>query len=342
MILLLRRVRRRLTGQGSWLLPAVVAAFVFVSGWVLMALVEPAIAAPRDYWWWWLITSTTVGYGDLFPTTTAGRLVGLWVVVGGITTITLVFGRVMAVIENAKGRRMQGTAGFSGSGHVVVLGYTAGRTERMVEMLLADGDRDVVLCAWEDQVPEHPMPQAHRTHFVRGDLADEDVLGRAGLDRASAVLVDARDDNEAVTLTIAAEHVAPEVHTVVTLRDLTAQRSIARVHATAPCVQWHSLRMVVEELQDAGIALVYQELTTPGGANTYSTAVPATADGTAYGTWQQSLGRAYGATLLAFRGEDGMQVSPEWDTAVPGGAMLYYVAPERLPEDALLSALARA
>ena len=340
MIHLVRLVRRRLTGHGSWLVPALVAAFVFVTGWVLMALVEPALAAPGQYWWWWLITSTTVGYGDQFPTSTAGRLVGAWVVVGGITTITLVFARIAGILENAKGRRMQGTGDFDGSGHVVVLGYTAGRTERMVEMLLADGDRPVVLCAWEDQTPEHPMAQEARVHFVRGDLADQGVLGRAGLDRASAVLVDARDDNEAVILTIAAEHVAHGVHTVVALRDLTSQRSVARVHTTAHCVQWHSLRMVVEELQDAGIALVYQELTTPGGASTYSTPVPGTADGSTYGTWQQALGRAHGATLLAFRGEGGMRVSPEWDTAVPAGATLYYVAPERLPEDALLSALA--
>lgn len=335
------RLWRRCTRQRSWLLPLSVALFVFLTGWGLMALAQPGtpIVQPENYWWWFLITSATVGYGDLFPETTGGRLVGAYVVVGGIITITMVFARVAGIIENARGRRMQGQIAFQGSGHVVILGFTPGRTERLVATLLADGDHDVVLCAWEEQLLEHPMPQSERVHFVRGDLTDAEVLGRAGLARATSVLVDARDDNEAVTLTVAAEHVASGVHTVVALRDLELRRTIARIDATVHCVQWHSVRMIAEELQDAGLALVYQELMTPGGKNTYSTLVPADAPATSYGEWQRALGRGLESTLLAMADGASMQVSPAWDTPVPAGATLYYVAPERLTPDQLRRAL---
>lgn len=341
MALFLTRLWRRCTRQRSWLLPLSVASFVFLTGWGLMALAQPGtdIVQAENYWWWFLVTAATVGYGDLFPETLGGRMVGAYVVFGGIVTITMIFARVAGTIENARGRRMQGQAAFEGSGHVVILGFTPGRTERLVGTLLADGDQDVVLCTWEDQVPEHPMSQHERVHFVRGDLTDADVLGRAGLARAASVLIDARDDNEAVTLTVAAEHVASGVHTVVALRDLERRRTIARIDATVHCVQWHSVRLIVEELQDAGIALVYQELMTPGGKNTYSTPVPSDARAASYGEWQQALGRSLDSTLLAVTDGTDLRVSPAWDTPVPAGATLYYVAPERLTSEQLARAL---
>ncbi len=88
LVRLSRVLRARLTG---WRLPLLVAVFVFLTSWLAMALVEPAdneIADARNYWWYFIVTAATVGYGDLFPTSTAGRLVGAYVIVGGIVTLS--------------------------------------------------------------------------------------------------------------------------------------------------------------------------------------------------------------------------------------------------------------
>lgn len=77
---------------------------------------------------------------------------------------------------------MNGYATIDHHGHTVVLGYTPGRTERLIGELLADGERPIVLCAWED-VDAHPMPETP-VEFVRGDLTDGPVLRRAGIARA--------------------------------------------------------------------------------------------------------------------------------------------------------------
>ncbi len=317
---------------------------VFLSSWALMALVETDtdIADPHQYWWWFLITASTVGYGDVYPESTAGRAVAGYVVVGGVVTLTTVFTHVADRISRAKGRRMRGLTDHDLSGHVVLVGYTPGRTERLVQDLRADAaiagrDLDVVVCAWEDQAEADPFADEPRIHFVRGDLADLPVLRRAAPERAGAVLIDARDDNEAVTLTVAAEEVSSGVHTVVTLRDLTRRRTIARIDRTVHCVQWHATQMVVEELQDPGIAGVYDELMTPGGVGTWSSTAPDGATAT-YGAWQRALGEAHGATLLALRPPghlDDVTVSPPWDSPVPAGSVLYYVGPRRLGPDEL-------
>jgi len=340
---LLSRVLKELAYARTWAVPAAVTAVVFLTSWPLMALAEPAgssIADPGVYWWYFVVTAATVGYGDVYPQTLAGHLVGVYVIVGGIVALTTLFTRLASVIESAKGRRMKGLIELDLSGHMVVIGYTAGRTERIIDELTADGQRHVVLCA-SHEVDSDPMPGRPDVHFVRGDLTDDDVLRRACLHRAEAVLVDAHDDNEALALTVAATHVNAQAHTVVTLRDLDRARNFSYVDDDVSCVQWHSPRMVTEELQDPGISQVYADLMTHGGGNTYSTPVPDTLDGRTFGDFQQALGAGYRATILAARTDHRLMISPDWKTPMTAGATLYYVAERRLSGHDLEQALAR-
>jgi voltage-gated potassium channel len=319
-----------------------VITVVFATSWPLMALAEPAdapIVRPANYWWWFLITTTTVGYGDFFPVSAGGHLVGVYVIFGGIATITTLFAKLAAVLDRVKGLRMKGMISVDVSQHVVLLGYSPGRTERIIDELLADSGPSVVLCAWPE-VDAHPIPDRD-VHFVRGDLMDDGVLRRAGVHRAQSVLVDAHDDNEALAVVATVDHVAPQVHIVVALRDLGRATQIRYVNAGARCVQWHTPHMLTEELQSPGISQVYTALMTHGGENTYSIRLPATAAPLAFGDCQVALGRRHDATILAARAGDTLLVSPPWQTELPPGSVLYYVSQRRLTPEDLADAVSR-
>src|SRR5688572_4273189 len=115
-----------------------------------MALFEPAgseIVAPDTYWWYFVVTSATVGYGDVFPTSTPGRLVGVYVIVGGIVTLTLLFTRLAEALQTVRSKRSRGVVTVDLRDHVVLLGYLPGRTERILAELTAEGRQQVALCA---------------------------------------------------------------------------------------------------------------------------------------------------------------------------------------------------
>ncbi|WP_113705315.1 ion channel [Nonomuraea lactucae] len=340
MPIFLARVLSRLALLGTWWTPVIVFSLVFVTSWPLMTLVEPAdsvIVEPGNYWWYFVVTASTVGYGDVFPRSAAGHVVGAYVIVGGIATLTTVFTRLTTTLERAKGRRMRGAVTVDMSGHIVLLGYTPGRTEQIVDELTADGTTGVVVCAWED-VRTHPMSDRDVT-FVRGDLTDDGVLRRAGVHRAHSVLVDARDDNEALAVAITADHVTDGAHLVVALRDLGRVRHLRYVTESLSCVQWHSPYMITEELKDPGITDIYTQLMTHGGAGTYSVRLPDSLGPVLVDHCQTSLGRRYGATMLAARAGDTLLVNPDWTTELPSGAVLYYVGSHRLTPDEIATAL---
>jgi len=324
----------------GWRLPLAVIVLVFLTSWLAMALVEPAgseIAAPGNYWWYFVVTAATVGYGDYFPVSTAGHVVGTYVIVGGIVTLTLLFSRLSDYLQSVRGKRRRGVVALELADHVVVLGYVPGRTERMLAELHAENATPIALCAWDD-VPENPVAEDPVVSFVRGDLTNVDVMDRACVGRARTVIVDGRDDNETLAIAVAVEHANPGVHTVAALRDLGRRDNLRYVNPQIACVQWHMPTLITEEALDPGITEVYSDLMSAGGhGNTYSLTLPAGHGFAAFGDCQTHLGRRFGATVLAVRDGDGLTVSPPWDTPLPEGTTLYYVGRERIAPRELLS-----
>lgn len=85
-------VRRR---AGGLLLLALLAAMIVLEFGALAVLhieddaAGANIRTPSDALWWALVTVATVGYGDRFPVTTAGRLVGVVVMLVGVGLFSL-------------------------------------------------------------------------------------------------------------------------------------------------------------------------------------------------------------------------------------------------------------
>jgi voltage-gated potassium channel len=152
-------------------------------------------------------------------------------------------------------------------------------------------------------------------------------------------LVDARDDNEALTIAVTACHVAEGAHLVVALRDIGRIRHLHYVDEAVRCVQWHSPHMITEELKDPGITEIYTQLMTHGGADTYSVRLPESLGPVLVDRCQTSLGRRFGATMLAARTDATLLVNPSWQSQLPAGAVLYYVGSRRLHPDEIVTAL---
>ena len=70
---------------------AIITVLTIIIGGVAFAALEPSENLDSvDGLWWALTTVTTVGYGDIVPTTNSGRIIGLIVMTVGITFVALV------------------------------------------------------------------------------------------------------------------------------------------------------------------------------------------------------------------------------------------------------------
>ena len=103
------RLRRRpLTARRAGLaIAATTLAVTVVSGALVTVIDRRDFPTLGRGMWWAVQTITTVGYGDVTPRNTAGRLIGTVVMVTGIGFVTVVTAAITASFVESARRRLQ-------------------------------------------------------------------------------------------------------------------------------------------------------------------------------------------------------------------------------------------
>lgn len=77
---------------------AIATALVLIAGTLARAIEPETFTSIGLAFWWALTTVTTVGYGDVVPATTEGRLVGAALMLTGLSLIPLVTSVVVSML----------------------------------------------------------------------------------------------------------------------------------------------------------------------------------------------------------------------------------------------------
>jgi voltage-gated potassium channel len=93
----LQRAVERLTLFRAVRMVAFVALSLAFIAAVLERLVDPAMGYFADALWWAIVTVTTVGYGDVIPTSSAGRIIAGFLMVAGVSAIPITTSLVVSV-----------------------------------------------------------------------------------------------------------------------------------------------------------------------------------------------------------------------------------------------------
>ena len=93
----LQRNVEKLTIVRAVRLVALVALSLAIIAALLEWWIDPGIGTFRDSLWWAVVTVTTVGYGDVVPTSSGGRIVGALLMLAGVSAIPITTSLVVSV-----------------------------------------------------------------------------------------------------------------------------------------------------------------------------------------------------------------------------------------------------
>ncbi len=191
---------------GSVVLIATVAIYLFES-----EAPHTRVLTLMDALYWAVITVTTVGYGDIVPTTPEGRVVAMVLVFAGIGVISFATS-IIVMAFHEKMRELHDNRVYAAvereSGITIVCGF--GRIGQVVAERLAASKQAFVIV---DKNVES-VELARRLGFlaVAGEATDGTLLANLGLGRqASSILCLTHDDVSNVYITLTARQMSPDI-----------------------------------------------------------------------------------------------------------------------------------
>ncbi len=220
----------------------------------LMVLVGLALIGTIGYWviegWSPLesaymvaITLSTVGYAEVQPVSTAGRVFTMGLIFFGISTGAYALGKLGETLVDgqlrglARKRRMQKQIAEVAD-HILVCGF--GRVGEQICEDLTDEEREFVIVE-VDPTLEEPLIDKGYKHLI-GDATDDDVLEEAGIARASVIAVCTNTDANNLFITLSAR----------TLNERAKILAVARDNSSAPKLVRAGASRVVSPFQIAG------------------------------------------------------------------------------------------
>ena len=287
-----------------------------------------------DALWWAIVTLTTVGYGDISPDSTGGRLIGVVLMFFGIGVLGLFTATIAGVFVEKRLRKERGMGSFDLEGHIILCEWND-RTKEILKDLRADrraASAPIVLLADIDAKPVVD----EQLYFVRGELTEEH-LKRAGIERAATIvlvgdrsLASGARDAKAVLSALTVESLNPDVYSIVELASEDNVRHCERAGADEIIVGAEfSSRVISTATLDHGISTVLRELLSAQvGHDLITVPVPEELAGRRFLDVFSDLKREHGMIALAVQrhGVGDVVTNPDADAIVGADDRLVVVS----------------
>jgi voltage-gated potassium channel len=165
-----------------------------------------------DAFYYTIVTASTVGYGDITPTTEEATLFSVSLVILGTVSFAVALGSVLGPALEARFSRALGTMTDTDydlfEDHIVVLGYG-----ELTEPLLEELD-DVTFVVVTDDTEKARQLRDQGINVHVGNQSDEQPLRDVGIGRARAVIVATNNDAEDALAILTARELNPDARIV--------------------------------------------------------------------------------------------------------------------------------
>jgi voltage-gated potassium channel len=239
------------------------------------ARVDSNIGSLWDGVWWAIVTMGTVGYGDKYPITTGGRIVGLILIFAGVGLMSLFTATIASIFVEKKLKEGRGLETVKEKDHIVICGWNQ-HTEEVLQVLTTYGtidDTPIILIneLTVDDIDSFKLKyNKYNLKFLRGNYVHEDVLLRANITKAKFALIMAdtsgshpldRIDERTTLATLTIKSIAPKVKTIAELLDGENRQHLKRANVDEIIVRGeHVGSLLASAINSPGLPKIFSSI----------------------------------------------------------------------------------
>ena len=168
--------------------------------------------------YWAVTTATTVGYGDVTPHNTIGRIIAIAVMLGTIPVVGAVFALVAGASALNRIRRLMGMDRILPPNNYTLIYGSHPVLSRVLAELTRSGQQVVYVAS------VRPPDLGDDHHFIAGDPTDENIVRASHPERADRALIACESDADTLVVAVIVRALAPELQVYA----LTQSPSVAR------------------------------------------------------------------------------------------------------------------
>jgi len=163
------------------------------------------------------ISVTTTGFTEVHPLSPAGRVFTVFLLVMSWTAFAFAVTRITQYVVSGeinkyiKTRRIMSSIDKL-SGHVIVCGY--GRNGQQAAQILQYHNQPYVVIEQRQELIDKVIAEKPRLLYLIGDGTDDDILKRAGIERARALITALPTDADNVFIVLSARSMNPNIQII--------------------------------------------------------------------------------------------------------------------------------
>lgn len=266
--------------------------------------------------WWAAVTMTTVGYGDKYPVSLGGRIVGLILICSGVGLMSLFTATIASLFVEKKIKEGKGLETITEKDHIVICGWNK-HTEEVMQGLTTYGTvkgRTIVLIneLSIDEVDSLKLKYSkYNLKFLRGNYVHEDVLVRANITKAKFALIMAdtsgahandRLDERTTLAALAIKSLAPSIKTIAELMDVENKPHLNRANVDEIIVHGeHIGYLLASAINSPGIPRLFSSILSLGDSNKlWRAEIPKQFIGSTFGKLSHHYREKQQAILIGF------------------------------------------
>lgn len=197
-----------------------IIALIIVLNLVLVSLEKGAenssISNIWDAMWYMMVSLTTVGYGDMYPVTHGGKIIGYIYVIASVGLIGYLIGKFTTFFNTIVEKKKLGQFGTDFENHVVIIGWNDFSQKVAFEIIQANKEVAIITNNKNDIDLINDLFN-NKVFVLFADFENYDALDKANIKKASSVFVSFPDDTKCLVYVLNAKKHYGELNFIVSL-----------------------------------------------------------------------------------------------------------------------------